>query len=101
MACKEKHLTDWKITKRIPINKDNSKKISDSFSSDNYLKKELMELFWLKNIESFKLLRYRQVLPTKGLIPLPMPHSEENCYIYFQAFLVIAPCIINFWGLKK
>jgi hypothetical protein len=36
MACKENHLTDWKITKRIPINKDNSKKISDSFSSDNY-----------------------------------------------------------------
>ncbi len=39
MACKDNHLTDWKITKRIPINKDNSKKISDSFSSDNYLKK--------------------------------------------------------------
>ena len=80
MACKENHLTDWKITKRIPINKDNSKKISDSFSSDNYLKKELMELFWLKNIEIFTLLRYRQVLPTKGLSPLPMPHSDENCY---------------------
>lgn len=47
MACKENHLTDWKITKRI--NKDNSKKISDSFSFDNYFKKELIELFRLKN----------------------------------------------------
>ena len=84
MACKENHLTDRKITKRTPINKDNSKKISDSFSSDNYFKKELMELFWLKNIEIFKLLRYRQVLPTKGLSPLPMPHSDENCYIRWE-----------------
>ncbi|MFM7787755.1 MAG: hypothetical protein ACKO90_06165, partial [Microcystis panniformis] len=49
MACKENHLTDWKITKRIPINKDNSKKISDSFSFDNYFKKESIKLFLLKN----------------------------------------------------
>lgn len=49
MACKENHLTDWKITKRIPINKDNSKKISDSFSFDNYFKKESIKLFLLIN----------------------------------------------------
>jgi hypothetical protein len=78
MACKENHLTDWKITKRIPINKDNSKKISDSF--DNYFKKESIELFWLKNREIFTLSRYRQVLLTNGLSPLPIPHSDENCY---------------------
>ena len=28
----------------------------------------------------FTLLRYGQVLPTKGLSPLPIPHSDENCY---------------------
>ncbi|WP_172969746.1 hypothetical protein [Microcystis aeruginosa] len=31
----------------------------------------------------FTLLRYRQVLPTKGLSSLLIPHSDENCYIYF------------------
>ncbi|TRT73816.1 MAG: hypothetical protein EWV83_16850 [Microcystis sp. M_OC_Ca_00000000_S217Cul] len=34
-------------------------------------------------IELFTLLRYRQVLPTKGLSSLLIPHSDENCYIYF------------------
>ncbi|GCL46476.1 hypothetical protein NIES3787_21690 [Microcystis aeruginosa NIES-3787] len=34
-------------------------------------------------IALFTLLTYRQVLPTKGLSPLPMPHSDENCYISF------------------
>ncbi|TRU05315.1 MAG: hypothetical protein EWV61_04960 [Microcystis aeruginosa Ma_AC_P_19900807_S300] len=33
-----------------------------------------------QNIALFTLLRYRQVLPTKGLSPLPIPHSDENCY---------------------
>jgi hypothetical protein len=47
MACKENHLTDWKITKRTPINKDNSKKISDSF--DNYFQKGSIKLFLLIN----------------------------------------------------
>ncbi|REJ48684.1 MAG: hypothetical protein DWQ51_18525 [Microcystis wesenbergii TW10] len=32
----------------------------------------------------FTLLRYRQVLLTKGLSPLPMPHSDENCYSAFH-----------------
>ena len=27
------------------------------------------------------LLRYRQFLPTRGLSLLPIPHSDENCYI--------------------
>jgi hypothetical protein len=33
-----------------------------------------------ESIALFTLLRYQQVLPTKGLSPLPIPHSDENCY---------------------
>jgi hypothetical protein len=35
-------------------------------------------------IALFTLLRYRQVLPTRGLSPLLMTHSEENCYIFSE-----------------
>ncbi|BAG00218.1 unknown protein [Microcystis aeruginosa NIES-843] len=40
--------------------------------------------YYWHNIALFTLLRYRQVLPTKGLSPLPMPHSDENCYNIFS-----------------
>jgi hypothetical protein len=42
-------------------------------------------------IALFTLLRYQQVLPTKGLSPLPIPHSDENCYIYSPFCMSASP----------
>ncbi|TRU30397.1 MAG: hypothetical protein EWV80_02435 [Microcystis aeruginosa Ma_QC_B_20070730_S2] len=41
-------------------------------------------------IALFTLVRYRQVLQTKGLSSLPIPHSDENSYIttFALAFFV-------------
>ncbi|BAG01554.1 unknown protein [Microcystis aeruginosa NIES-843] len=49
--------------------------LNSSFYNEGFLSKHLGECIAL-----FTLLRYRQVLPTKGLSPLPIPHSDENCY---------------------
>jgi hypothetical protein len=45
----------------------------------NQVKENLLSIIAL-----FTLLRYQQVLPTKGLSPLPIPHSDENCYIKIE-----------------